>query len=118
MSCSTLSLSCFLKFASAAVLLVYFPSLNEIFTVFCFTSKALFCSWEDQSLEFYILKFYDIIRCLNIKNKENILLNNLGSKHNLLMKFSNITKEKNSMKNYTKTTIWKVIPDSFVFAKN
>ena len=29
-----------------------------------------------------------------------------------------ITKEKMSPKNFTKTVAWKLVPDSFVFAKN
>ena len=50
---------------------------------FSFHFKSSFCSQENQILEFYILKFHDVIKCLSI----NFLLNNLGSKHSLLMKF-------------------------------
>ena len=49
-------------------------------------------------------------------------MNNLGSKHSLLMKFGQFMsyekKEKNSSKNSTKIAALKLVPDTFVFAKN
>ena len=47
---------------------------------FLFGFKSSFPSQENQSTEFYIFKFHDVIKCLRVK-QENILLNNLGSKH-------------------------------------
>ena len=46
----------------------------------------IFAIFENQSLEFYIFTFHDIIKCLSIK-QIHILLNNFGSKHNVLIKF-------------------------------
>ena len=50
---------------------------------FLFHFKSSFLSQENQILEFYILKFYDVIKWLSIKQE----MNNLGSKQSLLMKF-------------------------------
>ena len=64
-----------------------------------------FRSQENQNLEFQIFKFHDVIKCLSIK-KKYILLNKLGSKHSLLMKFGQFmlySKSKNFIKKFTKT---------------
>ena len=71
----------------AAFLLVYFLSLKESTcetrrNFFLFQFKNSFCSWEN--LEFQIFKFYNGI-------KKYILLNNLGIKQILLMKFDRFT---------------------------
>ena len=74
---------------------------------FLFQFKSSSRSRENQCLEFQIFKFHDITKWLNIK-QEISLLNNLGSKHNLLIKFgniTNITKEKILLKNSTKTDV-------------
>ena len=50
-----------------------------------------------------------------------ISLNNLGSKHSLVIKFGQFVsyyKEKISLKNSTKIMAWKLVPGPFVFAKN
>ena len=50
-----------------------------------------------------------------------ISLNNLGSKHSLLMTFGQFMsyyKRKISSKNSAKTSAWKLVPGPFVFAKN
>ena len=55
------------------------------------------------------------------KNKKHILLNNLGSKQSLIMKFGQFMpyyKEKILSKNSTKTANRKLAPGPFVFAKN
>ena len=49
--------------------------------VSCYSSKA-----PNQILTFQIFKFHDVIKCLSMKH-EHILLNKLGSKHSLVMKF-------------------------------
>ena len=46
--------------------------------------KLFFCYQENQSLELQIFKSHGVIKCIII---ENVLLNNLGSQHSLLMKF-------------------------------
>ena len=54
-------------------------------------------------------------------NKKHIVLNNLGGKYSLVMKFAQFMsyrKRKNFNKNSTKTATWKLVPGSFVFAKN
>ena len=51
-----------------------------------FHFKSSFLSQENRILEIYSFKFHDVIKCLSTKQKY-ILLNNLGSKHRLLMKF-------------------------------
>ena len=49
------------------------------------------------------------------KNKKHILLNNLGSKHSLLMKFGEFTtKETILLKNSTKTVTRKLVPNPLV----
>ena len=55
----------------------------------CFLShfKSSFCSWDNQILIFHIFKCHDIIKCLNMKH---IFLNNLRSKHSLVMKFGQL----------------------------
>ena len=71
-------------------------------SVFYFTSKALSVIEKIKFLEFYISKFHDIIKCLGI-NKKYISLNNLGSKHSLLMNFGQFMsyyKRKNFKKFY------------------
>ena len=80
-----------LKVASATFLLIRFLSLKQspcetMKYAFYFTSKALFVLKKTQGLEFYIFKFHGVIKCLSIK-KKYIFLNNLGSKHSLLMEF-------------------------------
>ena len=54
-------------------------------------------------------------------NKKYILLNNLRSKHILLMKFAQFMsccKRKNLTNFFTKTVTQKLVPGPFVFAKN
>ena len=63
-----------LKVVSATFLLVCFLSLNESTCqtgkdVFLFHFKSSFRSQENQILEFYILKFHDVIKCLSIKQE-------------------------------------------------
>ena len=53
---------------------------------FLFHFKSSFHSGENQILEFQMFRFHDIIKCRSIKHKY-ILLNNLGGKHSLSMKF-------------------------------
>ena len=77
-----------LKFVSVTFLLVCFLSLKESF---CETRKNVFILLQKllpllRKSKFWIFKFYEFIKCLSIK-QEIILLNNLGSKHSLLMKF-------------------------------
>ena len=52
---------------------------------FLFHFESSFRSWDNQILIFQIIKCHDVIKCLTL-NKKHILLNNLGSKHNLVMK--------------------------------
>ena len=55
------------------------------------------------------------------KNKKYILLNNLESKHSLLVKcgqFMSYYKKKVLLENSTKTANWKLDPHSFASAKN
>ena len=80
-----------LKTASTTFLLVCFTSLKESTceiwkNVFYFTSKALFVSRKSN---FIILDIQISWRhqILKHKTRNNILLNNLGSKHSLLIKF-------------------------------
>ena len=50
-----------------------------------------------------------------------MLLNNLGSKHSLLMKFGQFMsyyKRKKFIKKLGKTGTWKLVPDPFVFTKS
>ena len=99
--------SVFLKVVSATFLLVCFLSLNENTCQtrkknFLFHLKSLFRSQENQILEFYVLKFHDVIKCLSIK-QEIHFTNNLGSKHSLLMKFGQFMsyeKRKNFIKKF------------------
>ena len=60
--------------------------------VFSFTSKV-FLVLENQILEFYKFKFHDVTKCL---------LNNLGSKLSLLMKFGQFRSYYKTKKNYQK----------------
>ena len=67
-----------LKVVSATFLLIYFLGLKECTcetwkNVFYFTSKAFFCSPENQILAFQIFKFHDIIKCLSIKQEIHLL---------------------------------------------
>ena len=49
---------------------------------FFFHFERSFCFWDNQILNFQILKCHDVIKCLSMKR---ILLNNLGSKHSLVI---------------------------------
>ena len=105
---------------SLTVWKIAFLKLRKMFNSF-------FRSGENQSLEFYIFRFHDVIKCLSIK-QEIILLNNLGSKQSLLMKFGQIMSyykritTKNSTKsatglppNYPLKISW-LFPDPYCFA--
>ena len=54
---------------------------------FSFNFKSSFRSRENQSFEFYIFKFPEVIKYLSIKEIKYIFLYNLESKNSLLMKF-------------------------------
>ena len=59
------------KGVSASFLLVHFLCLKKSTcktrkNAFFYTFKA-FCSQENQRLEFYTLKFHDVIKCLSVK---------------------------------------------------
>ena len=87
--------------------------------VFYFTPKALLVFWGNQSLEFLIFKFKDVIKCPSIN--QYILLNNLGSKHSLLMKFDQFMsyyKRKNFSKKFDESCDLKTSSRPFLFAKN
>ena len=111
-----------LKVVSATFLLVWFLNLNESTcqtrkNVFYFNNS--FLSRENQILEFKIFRFHDVIKCLSIKQK-NILLNNLGSKHNLLMKFGQFmsySKRNNFIKIFYKNCGLKTSSRSFCVCK-
>ena len=49
---------------------------------FLFHFKSSFCSWENQSLEFEILRFLDVIKHLRVKQEIHF-----GNKNTLLIKF-------------------------------
>ena len=86
---------------------------------FLFHFKSSFCSRENQILEFSIFKFHDVIKCLSI-NKTYILLNNLGSKHSLLIKFgqfSSYSLRNNFIKNFYKNCGLKTSPRPFCVCK-
>ena len=54
-------------------------------------------------------------------NTKHILLNNLGSKHSLVMKFGQFMqyyKITFLSKNSTKNMAWKLVPGPFLFLKN
>ena len=66
------------------------------------------------------LKFQDVMNCLIIK-QEYILLDNMGSKQSLLLKFGQFMscyKRKTFIKNSTTTARWKLAPSFFVFTNN
>ena len=80
-----------LKVVSATCLIVCFACPQEGTceikkNVFYFTSKALFSSGDNQILNFQMFKCHDLITCRRMKLK-HILLNNLGNKRSLEMKF-------------------------------
>ena len=52
---------------------------------FLFYFESSFRYWDNQILNFHIFKCHDVIKCLSMK--QNILLNNLGNKRSLVMKF-------------------------------
>ena len=55
------------------------------------------------------------------RNKKIVLLNNLGSKHSLAMKFGRFrfqNKRKNFIKNFAKNMTRKLVPDSFIIFIN
>ena len=63
-----------IKVVSTTFLLVCFLSLKESTceirtNVFLFNFKSSFRSQENQILDFWILKFYDVIKCLIIKQE-------------------------------------------------
>ena len=53
---------------------------------FLFHLESSFRSWDNQTLNFQIFKCHDVIK-FQAWNTKHILLNNLGSKHSLVMKF-------------------------------
>ena len=53
---------------------------------FLFHFESFFRSWDNQVLTFQVFKYHDIIKGLSW-NMKHILLNNLKSKHSLVMKF-------------------------------
>ena len=73
--------------------------------VFYFTSKALF-----------VLEIIKVQNFRHSQKKKCILLNKLGVKRSLLMKFGQFTsyyKRNRFIKNYTRTETWKLVPDPF-----
>ena len=65
-----------LKVASATILLLSFLNGNEKNLsnqkkAFLFHFKSSFCFWGNEILEFYIFKFYNVIKCLNMKREIN-----------------------------------------------
>ena len=56
---------------------------------FLFHFESSSRSWDNQCLTFYIFKYHDVIKCPSMKLK-HILVNNLGSKHTLEMKFGQV----------------------------
>ena len=80
-----------LKVVSTTFLLVCFVCLKENTcetkkNVFYFTSKALFVL---DIIKFYIFRYSNVMTSSNAeaRNTKHISLNNLGSKHSLVMKF-------------------------------
>ena len=103
-----------LKVVSATFLLVCFVSLKESTcetrkNAFHFTSKALFVL---EIIKFLLFTYSNVMLSSNAQTwkTKDILLNNLGSKHNLIMKF---TKENFSSKNFMKNVTWKLILGPF-----
>ena len=70
----------------------------------------LLCSWDNQILNFQCFNCYDVIICLSTKH-ETYLLNNLESKHSLMMKFRQF------LKNFMKNKAWKLVPSPFLSKK-
>ena len=109
----------YLNFVSATFLLVCFLILREHLwnkeKRFLFLFKSSFCSWEDQILDFQISKFYEVITWY----KEYLQLNDLGSIHSLIMKFSclcHISKKKKKKKKKKKNQkfLQKLQPEDFL----
>ena len=99
-----------LKVVSTTFLLVCFSSLKESYcetwkNVFYFTSKALFIL---EKIKFWNFRYSSFMTSSNALrwNKKYISLNNLGSKHSLLMKFGQFMpnyKRKKIIKKFNKT---------------
>ena len=69
-------------------------------------SSSFFCFWGKQILTFQMFKCHGIIKCPSIK--QNILLNDMGSKHSLIMKFYQfIILQK---KDFYQKIVWKMLP--------
>ena len=82
---------------------------------FFFYYQSSFRSWDNQILTFQVFRCHEVIKCSSIKHK-SILLNNLRSKHILVMKFGQfmyITKEKFLSKDSIKNVAWKIVSDPF-----
>ena len=45
------------------------PLVKHLSNTFLFQFKSSFCSQENEILEFYILKFHNVIKCLSIKQE-------------------------------------------------
>ena len=85
-----------LKAVSATFLVVCFVCLTDSTcetrkNVFYFTTKALFVL---EVIKFSLFRYSNIMTSSNVQtwNTKHILLNNVGSKHSLLMKFSQLMK--------------------------
>ena len=102
---------------------LYFKSKREYLSkqqqCFPFHFKTSFRSRENQILEFYVFKFHDVIKCLSIKQEINFM-NNLGSKHSLLMKFRqfvSILQKKTLIEKFYKNCGLKTSPRPFRVCK-
>ena len=110
-----------LKVVPATFLLVCFKGLNESTcqikkNVFYLTSKPLFIL---ENIKFQNSTFSNFMTSSNT-NKKYISLNNLESKHSLLMRFGQFMShyKRKSFTNSAKTATWKLVSGPFVFAKN
>ena len=76
-----------------------------------FQLESSFRSRKNQVLELEIFKFHDAIKCPSIKQKLNYTLNNLGSKHSLLMKFGQFISY-SKRNNFIKEVLQKLGPEN------
>ena len=110
-------LNIFLKVMSDIFLRVFLKLQKKCFF---FTLKALSVLVIFKFWNFRILNFMTSSN-VQTRNKKIVLLNNLGSKHSLAMKFDRFTfqnKRKTFIKNFAKNMTRKLVPDSFIIFIN
>ena len=82
---------------------------------FLFHFESSFRFWGNQILTFQIFKCHDVSNA-QTWNTRHILLNNLGSRHSLVMKFGQFMqyyKTKFFIKKFCETFVWKLVPGLF-----